>query len=201
MSSMLERAGVASDLRVRDIMQQHVIKIVPDASVRQLITLLAYYGINNVPVVERTGRVAGVVSAADVLHLAAEESRVPIWYVPREQALAGEPMAQPRPAADRPGPEYYHELLRPLLEELSDHVLDRYTVRDVMAPVTISVTPAASIPELAHALLRAGAERALVVEEEKLIGVVTSADLLRGVARAGRARSWEEDEPFKVALH
>lgn len=179
-------------------MQHRVIRITPDASVRQLISLLAYYGVGSVPVAERSGRVTGVVSAADVLHLAAEESKVPIWYVPREQPMAGEPMAQPRPRAEPAGPEQYRELFRPLLQDLSEHILDGCTVREVMMPVTVSVPPTATISELAHCLLRTGVDRVLVVEQEKLLSVVTSSDLLRAVARAGHTRSWDEDEPFKV---
>lgn len=198
MATLLDRTEAATELRVRDIMHPRVIRILPDATVRQLISLLAYYGVGNVPVVERSGRVIGVVSAADVLHLAAEESRVPIWYVPREQAMAGEPMAQPRSPTEPTAPEQYQALYRPLLEDLSDHVLVACTVREVMMPVTVSVPPTATIPELAHCLLRTGVDRALVVDQEKLLGVVTSADLLRAVARAGHTRGWEADEPFKV---
>ncbi len=198
MATLREETAIASELRVLDIMQHHVVRIAPDATVRQLVSLLAYYGISNVPVVERSRRVVGVVSAADVLHLAAEESKVPIWYIPREQAMAGEPMAQPRHPEQPAGPEKYQALLRPLLQDLSEHVLDGCTVRDVMMPVTVSVPPRATIPELAHCLLRTGVDCALVVENEKLFGVVTSADLLRAVARAGHTRSWDEDEPFKV---
>lgn len=40
-----------------------------------------------------------------------------------------------------------------------------------------------------------------MVEEERLLGVVTSADLLRAVARAGRTRRCEKNEPFKVVSH
>ena len=51
-----------------------------------------------------------------------------------------------------------------------------------MMPATFSVRPEATAAELARFLLRAGVHRALVFEGSKLVGIVTTMDVLRAVA-------------------
>jgi CBS domain-containing protein len=58
-------------LRVRDIMNEAVIRIRPDARVRELAHLLAQEQISGVPVVTERDRIVGVVSATDIVMSAA----------------------------------------------------------------------------------------------------------------------------------
>jgi predicted transcriptional regulator len=55
-------------------------------------------------------------------------------------------------------------------------------VRDVMTPATFTVRPDATLRELARFLVRGGVHRALVLEDERLIGVVTAFDVVRAIA-------------------
>ncbi len=56
------------------------------------------------------------------------------------------------------------------------------TVRDVMMPARFSIRSSATIPELAEFLLRAGISRALVREGGRVVGIVSTTDVLRAVA-------------------
>lgn len=58
-------------MRVRDIMQSEVVTVGPDMNVRDLVQLLARHRISGVPVIDEAGAIAGVVSATDVVALAA----------------------------------------------------------------------------------------------------------------------------------
>lgn len=65
------RPHAASGTRrtVADLMQEEVVTISPDASVRELAALLSRTGVSGVPVVNDDGRVIGTVSVTDILWL------------------------------------------------------------------------------------------------------------------------------------
>lgn len=71
MHMLMNRADATSKLHVSDIMQPGVVKVRPDATARQGAAVLAYYGLTTAPVVERTGRLVGVISVNDILPLRA----------------------------------------------------------------------------------------------------------------------------------
>jgi CBS domain-containing protein len=57
-------------MRATDVMTTHVITVDPDATVRDLATLLAERGISGAPVVGQDGRLVGIISEGDLLHRA-----------------------------------------------------------------------------------------------------------------------------------
>jgi CBS domain-containing protein len=69
MHMLINRANATSKLHVSDIMRPGVVKVRPDATARQGAAVLAYYGPTSAPVVERSGRLVGVISVNDILHL------------------------------------------------------------------------------------------------------------------------------------
>jgi CBS domain-containing protein len=56
------------------------------------------------------------------------------------------------------------------------------TVRDLMMPATFRVEPGTTLPKLASFLLHAGVHRALVMDGDQLVGIVSATDVLRAVA-------------------
>ena len=60
-------------MRVAELMHTHVVTISPDASIGALVQSMADTRVSGLPVVDRAGRVIGVVSATDVLQAAAEK--------------------------------------------------------------------------------------------------------------------------------
>jgi CBS domain-containing protein len=63
-------------LSVRDIMQTDVVTVSTDTTARRLAKLLADEEISGVPVLDANGVLAGVVSATDLVRLAADEAGV-----------------------------------------------------------------------------------------------------------------------------
>lgn len=157
-------------ITVGDLMQREVVTIAPGASVRELAKLLSYHQIGGVPVVDTTGAVVGVVSANDVVRLAAQETETPL-------ATGGAAALGPERS------EYYASIRATpqLLRRLSEGGMDGHRVADVMMPATFSVREDATLRELAHFLLHAGIHRALVMGGGKLRGIVTTMDVLRAV--------------------
>jgi CBS domain-containing protein len=150
MQQLLDRIAVEPEVSVGNIMRPVGARIRPDATARQAAAILAYYDTTNLPVVERgDGRVVGVLSASDILHLRTHEERD-----------TGDGAEQP-------------------VRSLPDAILDTVRVREIMLPVLFSVEPTASLCELADLIERTGTDRVLVVADGRLCGVVTTTDLLR----------------------
>lgn len=192
-------------LRLRDIMTTGVITVTPETPLRAAMDLFAEHHISGMPVVEGT-RVVGVLSASDVLAFAAtppgerEEPEVTLgdeegeerderavaldtdeWEEPpgvagdAEQAgrnLAelwmalggGEETEEPRPRA--PGWD-------PLAEA---------TVADAMTWGVYALPPASDVAAAAECMRSADVHRMLVMEQGRLLGIVTTMDLVRAVA-------------------
>lgn len=160
-----------------DVMQRDVITLTPDAPVAELLQLLEEEGISGVPVVGPDETVEGVVSLSDVARAADEE------------AATGEPPSRHGRDPRRDGPPGFFRLpdgaLSLLPPSLPRSKLGSRSVRDIMTPATLTVRPDASVVEVARFLDRAGVHRALVMDGSVLVGIVTTLDLVRALARAG----------------
>jgi CBS domain-containing protein len=58
-------------------------------------------------------------------------------------------------------------------------------VRDLMTPQPVTIAPGASIKEAARLLLSADVHRLFVVEDGRLVGVLSTTDIVRAVANTG----------------
>ena len=56
-------------MKIKDIMTRNVISITPEASLKELATLIKQYRINGVPVVTKEGALVGVVTMTDILKI------------------------------------------------------------------------------------------------------------------------------------
>lgn len=169
---------------VRDVMQTRVATASPEMTVRELARFWDEHGISGAPVCDVSGKVLGVVSATDLVRLAADEADITDDIDPLRPDFPPEEVEE-----DTEEAAWYYFLAReaPALYEgvpagIPEAVFDEFTVRDIMTPAVLSVRPNATVPELARFLLRARIHRALVMEAGKLIGIVTAFDVLRAVA-------------------
>ena len=60
--------------------------------------------------------------------------------------------------------------------------MDEMTVSDIMTPVTFSLPAGADVRELSNFLVRGRIHRAVVVEDGRLQGIVTTMDVLRALS-------------------
>jgi CBS domain-containing protein len=160
-------------MTVRDIMRPNVLAVAPDTDVRDLVQLLAANRISGAPVIDRDGELAGVVSATDVLALAAygnDASRASEWE--NEEGAFDEETASYWRSTDA-SIEYVMA---------SATSVPEYKVADIMTPAVFSVPSTTTLPELARFLLRGRIHRALVVDNDQLVGIVSAFDVLKAVA-------------------
>ena len=165
---------------VRDIMQSEVITVRPGTSVQELVQLLDVEGISGTPVLDASSRVLGVVSRTDVIRYAARRPELPQPEAFWESLVAG----------DDDSDDVYFLSPESAAMVLPSHALDslslgNVTVEEIMTPVAFSVDPDMLVRELADFLAKGGIHRALVLEEDRLAGIVTTFDLLQVLAGEG----------------
>lgn len=176
---------------VRNIMERDVATIPPNASVVDLIQLLDRHGISGAPVVDNEEILVGVVSQRDIIHLASKMEQVP--EAMRWEVGVRKPMEDTADLGDAPEGEFFAYYVTPTgefvdarghIRNLPTDVFEGYRVEDIMTPAPVMIDAAATLGELARFLLERKIHRALVVDSGKFIGIVTTVDVLKGVAEA-----------------
>jgi CBS domain-containing protein len=171
-------------LTLRDIMTPDVITVAPDTPLAEVAELLAAEGISGVPVVG-TNRVLGVVSASDILdfsasdvgELADEGGGGPVWEALDEES--GE---------TRVAPFYYDPWMDRQVAsdavawETDGSLFGEHTAADVMTRRIFALAPDTPLDAAARYILERGIHRVLVIDEDVLVGIVTSMDFVRVVA-------------------
>lgn len=152
----------ARDLTAGDLMESHVLSVSQQAPLSTVHRLFADEGISAAPVVDEAEHIVGIVSTTDLVQAAAQEHatvRRDPDYFRRELEFAGPELTST--------PEDY-------LERLGER-----TVEEVMSREVVRVAPDTSVSEVARTLRTQGIHRVLVVDAGKLVGIVSSLDLVR----------------------
>ncbi|HEX5078491.1 MAG TPA: CBS domain-containing protein [Geminicoccaceae bacterium] len=173
-------------MQAQDVMTTKVVTVAPDTPVTEIAKLLYERQISAVPVLSEDGQLLGMVSEGDLTHGLAQEGVKRSWWL--------DLLASPQTRA-----EAY----------LKGHGRLAW---DVMSRSVISVTPDTPLPEIARLLETHRIKRVPVLQNGKLVGIVSRADLLRGFAlqpspdasaedRAVRERITAEFERLGLASH
>lgn len=153
-------------LVARDIMHPKPKIVSPKTKLPDLQRALLSERVSGYPVVEE-GRLVGVVSRSDVVrHLTVEQS-------------VGEMLSDYQ---RDPGGEVADEAF---LDRVAQHLgrrMEKLLVSDVMITAVISVAPDAPVEALARTLVEHRIHRLPVVDGGRLVGLVSSTDLVRLVA-------------------
>ncbi len=148
---------------VRDVMRTEVRTVDPDVTLPDLERRFVAHRVSGFPVV-RDGRLVGIVSRSDVVRqLSVEQTRAESISDYYREATG----------------DYHPELD---LEEIAERIgrrLETLRVEELMIPELITVRPDASLQEVARLLLEHRIHRAPVTEGERLVGIVSSMDLVR----------------------
>src|SRR5690606_12235401 len=150
-------------MRAKDVMTTNVATLTPDMTVRDAAALFLSRRISGAPVVDAGGEVVGMLSEGDLLH------RVETGTVKRRS--------------------WWLQLFTGPDQEAMDFIKSHASrVKDVMTSPAISVTEDAPLADVADLLEHRRIRRVPVVRDGRLVGIVSRADLLRGIAAAGAGR-------------
>ena len=173
-------------LAVRDLMTSAagLATVTPEWTLREVAELLAARHLAGAPVLEGS-TVAGVVSASDLLEFATSAR-------PDEPDRGELGAALWREEAGEPAAASFLELGMDLDEELETpfahpagrdrNAFDEHTVAEVMSRRILSVPSDASVRDAAQAMLSSGVHRLLVIDEGRLVGLLSATDVVRAVA-------------------
>ncbi len=148
-------------MRAIDVMALGVVVARPDISVRETAQMLADYHVSGMPVVDRDGKLVGMVTESDLLRRAeigtdgARHARWQEWIAPK------------------------HELASEYVKTHSRRLSDVMTTR------VFSVNEETPLDEIATLMERHRIKRVPVLRDGKVVGLVSRADLIRALASVG----------------
>lgn len=144
----------------RDIMVKDVYCLLPTMSVIDMDAELLKRKISGAPVVSSDGALVGVVSRSDIARkLSGEiEDESDLWS--SESSLMAAMLGA-------------NQVVKPAVEHLR-----QLCVQDIMVTNAISVSPEEGLKSVAKVMVNNKIHRVLVVEEGKLVGLISSLDLV-----------------------
>jgi CBS domain-containing protein len=146
-------------MHISDVMTRDVFAVAPDTSIETAARLLSNRHITGAPVVSSGGKPVGVVTLADLVD-------------------------PDRPRSERDGYPLFYVVGSGTVEELGEDVrVGTGRVSDVMSPFVLSIESTATLREAATRLVEEEVHRLLVMDGGKLVGIASSLDILRGMAR------------------
>lgn len=159
-----------------DIMTPKVVSVGPDAEVREIAQLLLKHRISAVPVVDGEHRVIGIVSEGDLMRRVKDDSdQRHSWWL---SLFAGG-------------------------KDAGDYVKSHgRKAHEVMTPDPLTVEENTPLHSIARMLEKHHIKRVPVVREGKLVGIVSRANLLQGIANAAVAptQSPIDDRQIREAI-
>ena len=161
-------------MKAQDIMTRDVTTVSPDTSVRDIAALMMEKHISGVPVLTNNGKIIGMVSQSDLLHRAelGTERKHKWWF---------------RTFADS------NALAR---EYAKAHGLKAH---DIMSRYVVSVRDDAELRDVADILDSHRIKRVPVVQEGRLVGIITRGDLVRALSQVQISKAAKKID--NAALH
>lgn len=181
-------------LTVRDVMTEDLVTVTPTTTLREAAEAMSDEHVSGLPVVE-DGEAVGVVTATDILSFAADAPGVEIDRG-RSGGLEQVPDGQQWEEGAESAPDAYftdrwEEETVTFGEMLPDtdrpewNVLEESQVAEVMTRSLHTISADDGIREAARAMLEARVHRLLVVDDDRLLGVVSTTDVMEAVAERG----------------
>ncbi len=147
----------------RDVMNAEILTVTEEMTVHELAAFLTNHEISGAPVEDAQGRLVGVVSTTDVARTAADGG----GELPR-------------------GHPFFHgwEGLAP--EDVAELNIEDggLLVSEIMTPTVFAVEVDAPVSHVARSMLDGHLHRLLVIERNRVVGIISTSDLLRLLAES-----------------
>ena len=157
-------------MRAEEIMNTDVIRVSPETLVKEAADIMAEKDISGAPVVDENGRLVGILSESDLI----QARRIPAWLSywvnlddlgPAGGALAAQ--------------------TDDFLETLKEHL--KRPVSEVMTRKVWTVSPQAPVEDVVKLMTSRRINRVPVVEDGRLLGIITRGDVLEAMRGWGTA--------------
>jgi CBS domain-containing membrane protein len=148
-------------ITVGQVMSREIFAVAPETALQTAARLLGARHISGAPVVDAQGRPVGVIAQSDLCDPDRERS-------------------------ERRGISIFYRIADGARTAMGDEaVLSDGVVSDVMSPYVLAIGSRAPLLEAARLMVADEVHRLLVVDDGRLIGIVTSMDVLRAVVHLG----------------
>jgi CBS domain-containing protein len=164
-------------MKAKDVMTRHVITVAPDASILEALRLMLQHGISGLPVVDKNGTLAGIVTEGDFLRRAetGTQRKRPRWV---EFLLGPGTLAK----------DYVHAHAR--------------RIDEVMTADVRTLGEDAELDDVVAVMEKYRVKRVPVMRGTALVGIVSRANLLHALASLSRevAPGPKTDEAIRDAV-
>ena len=149
-----------SELKARDIMSTDIVEVEPDTDVKKLAHMMVDKRIRCIPVVDADGRILGTVTEEDLIH---QDARI---HFPTSLHFLESYIILPSSL------HKFEEELRRAVGAKASEVMDTKVTK---------IGPDADVSDIANRMVDNDMEFVLVEEDEKLLGIITRADILKAI--------------------
>jgi len=143
-------------LKAKDFMTSNVVTCFEDETIEHAAKLMSNKGFSALPIIDKAGHLVGVVDVGDFV---GQEVEVPHALAAVKQLF---------------GQKFYFEEI----EELY-HRAKKRRLSEVMSKVPRTVTSETSLTTIINKMINKDLKRVLVVDEKKLVGIITRKNLLK----------------------
>jgi CBS domain-containing protein len=156
-------------MQAQDIMVRGVISVGPDMPVRAAAHAMVSNGVSALPVIGIDTKLVGIVSEGDLIRRVENDTeRERSWWL--EMFMSADALA------------------REFVKSHARHVAD------VMTRNVITASPQASLREIANLMEKHGIKRVPIVESDKVVGIVSRANLMQALASCNDDSDWIESD-------
>ena len=159
---------------VEEIMQRVLATVAPGCPIPEIEALFTKHAISALPVVDAEG-VLGILSRSDVIRQICVERSVSEVIATYDWDISG--------FEENPSDA---ETITEIAERVGSRI-DHLTAADVMTTSVISIEPHEPVANAARLMIDNRIHRLLVIQDEKLLGLVSSMDIVRYVAEVDDA--------------
>lgn len=167
-------------IKVRDAMRAKVVTLSPDDSIESALSLFEESRISGAAVVDPNGKLLGVLTLTDV----ARPEHVSGGRLSSQRGSfeMGEVAGDERTDESDPEEVFYSK------EDYSSELLGGERVSDWMTREVISVSPDSTLAAACRVMTNQSIHRIFVTEHARLVGVLSSFDVVRAIAGDRRAK-------------
>ncbi len=147
-------------MKIKEIMTKDVITVRTDTKVRQVAALLGENNIGAVPVFDKSGALAGIITESDLF---IKEKGIPFSVVKI--------------------PHIFNQWVEPRKLTAIYADIDANVASDVMSSPVITISPEAEVGEAASLMFTHQISRLPVVDDNQLVGILSRSDIIRLMAK------------------
>ena len=161
-------------MRARDIMTTNVVTVSPETDIAEAVRLMLERQISGVPVIDDSGRLAGILTEGDLMRRAELVTGRQSWWI------------NPTSSPEREAKAY-----------VKAHGLK---VKDVMTKEVVTINEQEPLDRIAMVFEERGIKRTPVMRSGKIVGIVSRANLLRSLATKRISDAAPSDSQIRSAI-